>query len=69
MSNNKVSTVTVAYDRSDRNNVGWAYWATYPDGEPEGSGSLSATDEENGETAAVDEAQALYPTAKVVVIE
>ena len=65
MSNNKVSTVTVAYDKSDRNNVGWAYWATYPDGEPEGSGSLSAT----GETAAVDEAQALYPTAKVVVIE
>ena len=62
----KAVTVTVAYDESDRSNVGWAYWATYPDGEPEGSGSLGATDEED-EDAAVAEAQALYPNAKVVV--
>ena len=58
-------TITVSYDTSDKNNVGWAYWATYDvDGSAEGSGSLAATDED----AAVAEAQALYPAANVVVV-
>lgn len=57
------TTVTVYYDRSDKNNVGWAYTATFDDGSPEGTGSLAAQDE----AAAVAEAQADYPRAKVVV--
>lgn len=59
--NNKAATVVVAYDASDKNNLGWAYWATYADGEPEGSGSLKA----NTEEAAIAEAQTLYPDARV----
>jgi len=61
--NEKTITVTVSYDTADKSNVGWAYWATYADGSAEGSGSLAATDE----AAAVAEAQAEYPGAKVVL--
>lgn len=60
---NKVVTVTVSYDKSDKKNPGYAYWATYADGEPEGSGGLEADTEEG----AVAEAQSHYPDAKVVL--